>query len=83
MSLRLLVAVELVLTVVSLRLNEVLYAELVTAEAHRVAVRDLHSDDELKISDRRVLRLQILLLQLERRLSRVLLVIDLSDRVLR
>ena len=64
MSLRFLVAVELVLTVVSLALNEVLYAELVTAEADRVAVRDRHSDDESEVADRRVLGLQVLLLQI-------------------
>jgi hypothetical protein len=61
-SLRLLIAVILVLTIVPLRLDEVLDAELVAAESDRVAVRDVHAYDELEIADRRVLRAQILAL---------------------
>jgi hypothetical protein len=68
-SLRLLIAVILVLTIVPLRLYEVLDAELMAAESDRVTVRDVHADDELEIAYRRVLRTQILALQLRRHLS--------------
>jgi hypothetical protein len=68
-SLRLLIAVILVLTIVPLRLDEVLHAELVSTESDRVAVRDVHAYDELEIADRRVLRAQILALELRSHLS--------------
>ena len=54
-SLRLLIAVILVLPIVALRLDVMLYASVMTTEAYRVAVRDVHTDDELEVSDRRVL----------------------------
>ena len=50
--LRFLLAVILVLPIVALRLYVMLYASVMTAEAYRVAVRDMHTDDELEIADR-------------------------------
>lgn len=79
-TLRLLIAVILGLTIVPLRLDEVLDAELVSAESDRVAVRYVHAYDELEIADRRVLGAKILALQPRSHLR--LHVIVFSHRVL-
>jgi hypothetical protein len=58
-TLRFLVAVIFVLPIVALRLDVMLYAGVMTTEAYRVAVRDMHTDDELEVADRRMLGSQV------------------------